>query len=848
MGELIQASTRDFFVSYTQADRSWAEWIAWQLEEAGHRVLVQAWDFVPGTNWTQSMQQGVVEAVRTIAVLSPQYLESVYGQAEWLAAWGQDPEGKQRKLLVVRVQECERPGLLAGVVGVDLFGRGEGEAKAQLRRMISQALDGRAKPDQEPMFPDGHRTARRAMPRGARFPGALPSVWEVPTRNPNFTGRAEDLAKLAAGFTAGQTVTVHALHGMGGVGKTQLATEFAHRHAGDYDAVWWLNAEEMALVPEQLALLAARLGVDPRSGEPEAVREALHAGLAHTRGWLLVFDNAESTAVLRDWLPTAPLAPGVAGHALVTTRRDGFDAYGRVVDLDVLDLAESVDLLRTRVPDIGDDIAAQIAEELGRLPLALEQAAAYLNKTKMPPAQYLALFRERTQDLIGRGTVSGRGDNATIATLWDLSLSQLQDRQPAAVQLLDICAYLAPVAIPEDLFSHHPDPLPAPLDSACRDVLAFTDVVEAVVDYSLAKRTPSGLVFHRLVQAAIRARHATSETHHQIEVPADSATEITRPMSLIKIPADTQAPGLLALGLLRADAPGEVYDQPEDWPRWAVLLPHVLAVTAHIHDEVTTCGSASQCSWLLNRAGTYLQTQGRYRDAEPLLRRGLAITEQAHGPNHPDVATRLNNLATVLQDLGDAAGARPLAERALAITERTEGLDHPDVAIRLNNLALVLHDLGDATGARLLAERALTITENVHGSDHPHVATRLNNLALVRRDLGDAAGARPLAERALTITENVHGLDHPHVAICLTTLALVRRDLGDAAGARPLAERAFTITENTHGPEHPTVATSLNTLAAVLQDLGEDGAATHCRERASRVQAAGRAQGAGDNG
>jgi len=238
----------------------------------------------------------------------------------------------------------------------------------------------------------------------------------------------------------------------------------------------------------------------------------VHAGLAATPGWLLIFDNAEDAAVVRYWLPTAPLGPGVPGHALVTTRRDGFDSVGGVVDLDVMDLPESVQLLRTRAPGVEEGIAREVAEELGRLPLALEQAAAYLNKTRMPATDYLALLRTRESEILRRGNVAGRGDNATITTLWDLSLERLRDSAPAAVQLLDVCAYLAPVPIPEDLFTNHPDVLPDPLAEACRDQLAFTDVVAAVVDYSLAKRTPTGLLLHRLVQAAIRARHATLQT------------------------------------------------------------------------------------------------------------------------------------------------------------------------------------------------------------------------------------------------------------------------------------------------------------------------------------------------
>lgn len=143
----------DFFVSYTQRDRSWAEWVAWQLEEAGHRVLVQAWDFVPGSNWTTSMQDGVTRSDRTIAILSPDYLDSQYGQAEWQTAWAADPLAEQRKLLVVRVADCDRPGFLGGIVGIDVFGRSEVAAQAELTRMVAGALLGRVKPATAPVFP-----------------------------------------------------------------------------------------------------------------------------------------------------------------------------------------------------------------------------------------------------------------------------------------------------------------------------------------------------------------------------------------------------------------------------------------------------------------------------------------------------------------------------------------------------------------------------------------------------------------------------------------------------------------------------------------------------------------------
>jgi tetratricopeptide (TPR) repeat protein len=804
----------DFFVSYTQADRAWAEWIAWILEEDGHKVLVQAWDFVAGGNWIQNMNAGTRDAARTIAVLSPDYLHSLYGGAEWQAAWAQDPEGTGRKLLTVRVRECDRPGLLAGVVSTDLFGIAEAAARARLRAMVAAALTGRAKPMVAPVFPGPG--AGRAISREPRFPGALPRIWNVPARNPNFTGRDHELAQLASGLAAGSMVTVQAVHGMGGIGKTQLATEYAHLYATNYDLVWWITAEEPAAIPDQFAALAVKLGLDV-AADPEALAAQVNEALRETPGWLMIFDNAGTVRGIAPWLPSGPVPGGTLGHVITTTRRGGFAALGRVQDLNVIGRDDGVRLLRGRVPDLDQQTGEQIAEELGRLPLALEQAAAYLDQTGMPAAEYLDLLRRRAADLYARGQVTGRPD--TIATLWDLNLDTIGGAHPATVELLSLCAWLAPEPVPLDLFTAHPGQLPGLLTAVAADPLAFTDTVAVAVDYSLAKRTQAGLQLHRLVQAAIRARPSPP------------------PASRHSPPARNGDPLPIVLSLLRADAPQRILEEPDGWPRWAMLLPHVLAATSYLDDSASELGQQALAdgAWLLQRAGTYLHVHGQLAEARNLVTAALTIYEAINGPDHPEVADCLTMLAAILRGLGDAAAARPLAERALAITEAAYGPDHPDVAIRLNTLAAILRGLGDAAAARLVQLRALVITEAAYGPDHPSVASCLNTLAAILRSLGDAAGARPLAERALAITEATYGPDHPDVAMCLTTLAAILRGLGNAAGARPLAERALAITEATYGPDHPDIAFRLNNLAAILRDLGDVEGARPLAERAVAI-------------
>ena len=318
------------------------------------------------------------------------------------------------------------------------------------------------------------------MPRAARFPGALPQVWKVPARNPISPAGART---WTAGRRAGRRGGGHGAFGArDGRGRQDpLATEYAYAHATDYDLVWWVAAEEPAR--SRISSLPWRPGwAWTRSLTPRRCRRWCTTGCAACRGWLLIFDNADRATDIRPWLPTGPMPPGIPGHVIVTTRRGGFAAMGQVLDLDVIGLADAVRMLRARVPDLGQQAGEQIAEELGRLPLALEQAAAWLDRSQMPGQEYLELLRSRGAELYARGEVSDRTD--TIATLWDISMGRITDENPAAVQLLGVCAYLAPEPVPLDLFTAHADLLPEPLSSAASDPLAFTDAIAVLVDYS----------------------------------------------------------------------------------------------------------------------------------------------------------------------------------------------------------------------------------------------------------------------------------------------------------------------------------------------------------------------------
>jgi tetratricopeptide (TPR) repeat protein len=734
------------------------------LEEEGYRVLIQAWDMVAGSSWIRRMDQGVQRAARVVAVVSPDYVASVYGTAEWQAAWVEDVQRPQRKLITVRVRGERPPGLLAGVVGIDLVGLSEAPARQRLRDEIAAAVRGRAKPGSSPPF----TPTLRAIPTEPRFPGALPEVFTAPGRNPHFTGRSAELDTICTGLGAGSVMTVH---GLGGVGKSQTVIEYAHRHATAHQLVWWINAEQPALISSQLAALAEPLGL-PTNADLDIAARAVCAELRRRHGWLLIFDNAEDVGHIR------PFLPGGTGHVLITTRRGGFGFVGPVLDLDVFSRPEAVALLFRRVPQLTDEHADAVAGLLGDLPLALEQAAAYLDQTQLPPADYLHLLTIRAADMYGRGRVVDH--QHTVATLWSLSLEKLRSSQPAAVQLLNLCAYLAPEPIPLDLITDHPECLPAPLRHVAGDALAFAETVGALVDYSLARRTNAGLLVHRLVQGVIRQPGV-----HQPEDP--------HPLRVV-------------LNLLRTNLPDEIMGAVGNWPRWLQLLPHVLAATDH-HDDLNP-SAAADASWLLDHAGIYQRSRGRLPSAPPLLERALRLRETACGPDHPAVATTLDHLALVVRDLGEPATARPLYEQALHINESVYGPDHPEVASVLQGLAGVLCDLGEPAAAQALLERVLHINETAYGPDHPVVANTLRSLARTLRALDEPVTAQLLLHRALQMSEITYGPNHPVVAAMLLNLASALRESGEPAAAQPLLERALYLYETSYGADHPAVATT----------------------------------------
>ncbi len=639
---------------------------------------------------------------------------------------------------------------------------------------------------------DDHPEIRRNFIEPA---GKLP-FWNVPNRNDYFTGREELLEELAACLEAASSVALtQTISGLGGVGKTQMAIEYCHRHRSAYDAgVYWVDASSAENLKAEYASLALALKLVGREVPVDEASAAFRRELAARPGWLVVLDNVDEVDGLRPLVP-----PTTGGHVLVTTRveRPGL-GRGSPLAVDVLPQQQAVEFLLDRGQrDASElDAVATLARALGRLPLALEQAAAYLARHPIEVPIYLASFEKLNIDLLERKGPELGDYHATVATTWELSFQKVEESHPAAAEALRACGFLAPDRIPLELFTGTGRRLGEALGmlaNECRDdpLVTHERLVEPLTRYSLARFDPGSggrLSIHRLVQEVIRHRLRREVLEAEVLEHVHAALESCFP----------QEP-----------------ESPLSWPACRLWFPHVKNSLAAWLKKVEVPGWDPTGLWI--QAGLYAWASGRATEARAFDEATLAVRRRALGEEHPDTLMSMNNLAETLRDLGDTSRARELHETALAVRRRVLGEEHPDTLNSMSNLAALLWDLGNASGARKLEEATLAVRRRVVGEEHPSTLTAMNNLAETLRVLGNASGARKLHEAALAISRRVLGEEHPDTLMSMDNLAVTLRTLGEVSAARTLHETALAISRRVLGEEHPDTLISMHNLCATQE-------------------------------
>ncbi len=671
----------------------------------------------------------------------------------------------------------------------------------------------------------------------AGIPPSIPqAIWNIPyRRNPFFTGREEILDYLSTLLSANKVAALtqtQVISGLGGIGKTQIAVEYAYRYSERYETVLWATASSRHTLVADFMKLASLLDLPaPNEQEQDIVIAEVKRWLTTHKNWLLILDNVDDLKMIIDFLPMQS-----EGNVLLTTRLQASGSLTKNIEVEKMEMQEGMLFLLRRAKMLTSDAslaqsrqavqnqAEEIVNTLGGLPLALDQAGAYIEETRCGLQGYLDLYRTRRKELLRRRGTQSTDHPQPVTTTWSLSFEQIQEHSPAA-DLLRLCAFLQAEAIPEEIIIEGAMELGPALSSIATDPLALNETIEHLLRYSLIRRSPEQQVLsiHRLVQAVLK-----DEIDNNLRrVWAERATR----------------------------AVNRAFPEVEQatWFRCQRCLPHAQIASTHIEEYGLIFPEAAR---LLNQAATYLMAhahytqveitlndlgkfyyiEGRYQQAEPFLRQAFAIREKALGADHPDTATSLNNLALLYHAQGKYREAEKYFLQALHIRQRVLAPEHPDIARNLSHLAELYTVQGQYKQAEALYSTVLSMQRKVLGPDHLDVAETLNNLALVYHARGVYGQAESLYLQALDIQEKALGQNHPSGAQTLNDLARLYRAQGEYAKAETFYEQALHIRKAVFGSDHPHVAQSLYSLAKLYHSQGRYLQAEELCLEALRIQ------------
>jgi CO dehydrogenase nickel-insertion accessory protein CooC1 len=779
------ASSTQVYLSYVPEDRMWADWIEAVLTRSGFRVLPRSTVTTAaagdgGIRGSIQAERELQLAPRAIAVLSSAYLHSPDARSIWKTLSAADAAGTHRQLVPVRVSDVRITEPFTGHPAIDLARMDASQATARLL----WALD-------RPAPPSGSTGNPAAEPR---FPGTIPPVWNVPARNADFTGRGATLEqlrdKLAGGGVA--VVVAQALYGLGGVGKTQLALEYAHRFMADYDLVWWVPSERAEETSGALADLARKLGLKVGDNVAEAAEAALEELRRDTTPhWLLIFDNADDPKQLEPYLPTG------AGHVLITSRNQAWTHSAEPLEVDVFTSDESVTHLLRHVPELEMADAQRVADALGHLPLAVEQASAWLEQTGMPADAYVEQLATQSTRILALNQPSDYP--MPVVATWNLSFERLMGRSPAAVRLLQLCAFFSPGPISMRLlYSDEMNQSLLPYDAALSEKLLLGRVIRDISRFALIKvdQGNSSLQIHRLVQAVIRSQLTDAEQ-------AEARHEVHK----ILVGARPRQ--------------GET-DDAANWSTYDIIWPHLGPSQAEDCDDPRT--RQLLIDWV-----RYQWKHGEYESCLSLANRLENLWSHRLGPDHQQTLQLRFNVANVLRSQGRFIESRDLDTYVLERQRAVLGADHPHALMTAGGLGADLRALGEFQQALASDRKTYESFKEQFGEDYPRTLNAAHNLASSLLLVGDYFAARALDEETLDRQRSVLGRDH---ADTNGTAANLARDMRAAGAFRDSVDLLRDTWEKYRSVLGDDMLDTLRTATSLAVSLRKAGAQSEARDLA----------------
>ena len=800
----------EIFYSYAHEDERLRKALDKQLSLLKRDGLITEWydhKITAGKEWESEILTHLDSAQIILLLISPDFIASDYCYSiEMQRAMERHERGEARVIPIILRPADWKSALFGKLKVLPSDGKAvtrwsnRDEAFLNIAKGIRKAVKELAPPSTPPTKAFGSSTSSSTLQQGD--PKVPAPYWNVPYKpNPFFTGREEILDQLYKTFREGKgrmAKLPQALSGLGGVGKTQTAVEYAYRYRNEYQAVLWARAESQEVLVSDFITIAGILKLAERDAkEQRIVIDAVKDWLNNHTNWLLVLDNVENLEMISNFIPSEN-----KGHVLLTTSAQAMSGWAQRVMIETMEPEEGALLLLRRANIIAqnallDEVsdadltqAKEISQSLGGLPLGLDQAGAYIEEASLGLSGYFELYQTQQRDLLKRRGKQTTGHPEPVITTWSLSFAKVEQANAAAADLLRLCAFLYPDAIPEEIISKKIADLSPGLRIIATDPIKLNEAIEELLKFSLVRRDPNArtLTLHRLVQAALQDE-MDKDTQRQWSERAVQA--VSRAFPEVEF---------------------------STWPLCQQYLPQALVSRTLIERWSMQCPEATE---LLYKAGYYLWDRSQYAEAEPFLECTLAIREKLLGPESLEVAQTLNLLGVIYKDEDEYTQAEPLLQRALTIREKILGQEDPKVAESLNDLGINYLQQGKVSQAEELLRWAVAIREKVLGREHLNTAISLGNLGVIYNAQAKYTQAEQLHRQVLAIHENLLGQEHPDTANTLNHLAAVRAAQGDFSEAEQLIRQSLAIREKQLGREHLDVASSLETLADVLNNQGK---------------------------